>query len=152
MLKKYLLCILIAGSGGLGGCSGIATRMQDRYAAVEPQERYFAATPKIVYEAAQLAVKRVGLLLGRKSFATGRIEAYAPIRSGDPTSDARQTTLSVRLDAADPASTRVGVLVWEHLQGNFPGGVSEQALPQHSLYILYFTALEQVLREKGSLK
>ena len=152
MINKNILLLLIGVSGLLGGCSSIATRMQDRYVAVAPQERVFAATQKIVYEAAQLAVKRVGLLLGRKSFASGRIEAYTPIRSGDPTSDARQTTLSIRLDAADPASTRVGVLVWEHLQGAFPGGVSDQALPQHGLYIMYFDALEQVLRENGSLR
>ena len=63
MIKKNVLFLLIGVSGLLGGCSSIATRMQDRYVAVAPQERIFSATPKIVYEAAQLAAKRVGLLL-----------------------------------------------------------------------------------------
>jgi Flp pilus assembly pilin Flp len=136
----------------LAGCDSMSTRVEDRFTAVSPHTRVFAAGMKAVYEAAQRAVKNVGLQVGRKSIGEGRIEAYAGIRGGDEVRDTRQTALNIRLFETDDGDTRVELLVSENTEGKFPGGVSKQDLREHSLYELYYTALQQVLLESGALK
>ena len=122
----------------------MSTRVQERFSPVPPQTRVFEADRRMVYAAGQAAVKDIGLMLGRTSLTDGRIDAYAPIRAGDNLRDTRQTTMQVRFSEA-VGGTEVALLVFESTEGNFPGGVSEQALRQHSLYVLYFSALEQAL-------
>ncbi len=136
----------------LAGCDSMSTRMADRFASVPPHARVFAADQKTVYSAAQTAVRNVGLRLGRTSIAKWSIDGYAPIRSGSATSDARQTTIEIRLFETEALETRVEVLVWEHAKGGFPGGVSEQAKREHSLYDIYYAALQQVLQDSESSK
>jgi hypothetical protein len=133
----------------LGGCDSASTSVQERFATVEPHRRVFSAPRKVVFEAAVQAVKDVGLELGRKSFAAGTIEGYAGIRNADGARDARQTTIQIRLVETDNLETRVELLVSEHTEGSFPGGVSEKVLREHSLYELYFAALQQILSAKG---
>lgn len=149
---KYLVFFTLSVAAFLSGCESMSSRVHDRFAAVPPQTRTFAANRRAVFSAGQVAVKNVGLLLGHKSLDQGVIEAYAPIRSGDATSDTRQTTLEIRLTDTDDSGTQVALLVSEHTEGDFPGGVSEQDLREHSLYQMYFAALEQVLLENGSIK
>ena len=136
----------------LSGCDSMSSRVRDRFTAVPPQTRIFAANKKAVFNAGLIAVKNVGLLLGRKSLPNGLIEAYAPIRSGDEAKDTRQTTMKINLSETGDNQTEVALLVSEDTEGSFPGGVSEQDLREHSLYELYFTALQQVLLENGSIK
>jgi hypothetical protein len=134
------------------GCESMSARVQERFATVEPHTHVYAESMKSVYGAAVQAVKNSGLLLGRKSFQDGRIEGYAPIRSGDETKDTRQTTIQVRVIEVGVGQTRVELLVFEHTEGAFPGGVSEQALRDHGLYETYFAALQQVLDGSVSKK
>jgi LmbE family N-acetylglucosaminyl deacetylase len=136
----------------MSGCESMSSRVQERFSTVAPHTRIYAADQRTVYYAAQVAVKNAGLLLGRTSIARGSIDGYAPIRSGDAAQNARQTTIEIRLFETDALDTRVEVLVWEHQEGSFPGGVSEQALREHSLYENYYAALQQVLEEGGALK
>jgi hypothetical protein len=136
----------------LAGCESVSSRMQERFTPVAPHTRMFPFARKVVYEAAQQAVKNTGLLLGRKSLAQGLVEGYAPIRTADNTHDASQTTIQVRLTETDSGDTQVDVVVSEHTEGSFPGGISEQPQREHSLYDLYFAALQQVLTEKAPLK
>ncbi len=136
----------------LAGCESMSSRMEERFSSVPPHTRTFAADRRAVFEAAQVAVKNVGLLLGRTSLAKGRIEAYAPIRAGDATSDARQTTMQIDLTETNAGETEVALLVSEQKEGGFPGGVSEQPLREHSLYETYFAVLQQVLAENGAVK
>jgi hypothetical protein len=147
-LSFVFLCVALL----TAGCESVSSRMEERFSGVAPHTRIFPASQKAVYNAALQAVKNSGLLLGRKSMGEGRIQGYAPIRSGDATQDARQTTIEVRLFETDAADTRVELLVWEHTEGGFPGGVSERALAEHGLYGDYFAALEQVLAANGDLK
>jgi hypothetical protein len=135
----------------LAGCESMSSRVSERFASVPPHTRTFSADHRKVYYAAQTALKSVGLLLGRTSIASWSIDGYAPIRSGTATSDARQTTIEVRLFETESLETRVDVLVWEHTEGGFPGSVSEQAQREHSLYDIYYAALQQVLQESGTL-
>ena len=147
-MKQYLLglCGVVA---LLAGCESMSSRVQERFTPVPPHTQVFAAGQKTVYYAAQLAVKKVGLLLGHTSIANWSVAGYAPIHSGDATSDTRQTTIEIRLSETGENQTEVAVLVWDHTEGRFPGGVSEQAFRDHSLYESYFAALQQVLAEGG---
>lgn len=147
---KFPSFLLLGAFAFLAGCESMSTRMTERFASVPPHTRIFAADQKTVYYAAQTAVKNVGLLLGRTSIAKWSIDGYAPIRSGTATSDARQTTIEIRLFETESFETRVDVLVWEHAEGGFPGGVSEQPRREHSLYELYYAAVQQVLQESGA--
>ncbi len=148
---KNLAIVTLCTATLLTGCEAVSSRMQERFSPVPPRTRTFAATRKVVYEAGRQAVKNVGLLLGRASFAQGRIEGYAPITAGDATRDTRQTTIEISLTETDSGDTQVGLLVWEHTEGNFPGGVNERVLREHSLYEVYFAALQQILLENGVL-
>ncbi|MDB6115447.1 MAG: hypothetical protein JWQ62_2392 [Lacunisphaera sp.] len=150
-MKSFFL-FLLGASLLLTGCESMSSRMSDRFSSVPPHTRVFAADQKAVYYAAQAAVKNVGLLPGRTSIAKWSIDGYAPIRSSTETSDARQTTIEVRLFETENLETRVEVLVYEQTEGSFPGGKSAQALREHSLYENYFAALQQVLEANGALK
>jgi len=136
----------------LSSCDSVSSRVHERFSTVPPQTRVFAAERRAVYNAGQVAAKNVGLLLGRTSLAQGVIEAYAPIRSGDLTSDTRQTTLRINFSETDDGETKVDLLVSEQTEGDFPGGKGEKDLRVHSLYELYFSALQQVLLENGAIK
>lgn len=136
----------------LAGCESMSTRLAGRFANVPPHTRTFAVDQKTVYYAAQTALRKTGLQLGRTSIAKWSIDGHAPVRSSTATSDARQTTIEIRLFETETLETRVEVLVWEHTEGGFPGSVSEQALREHSLYELYYAALQQVLQDRGMLK
>lgn len=136
----------------LAGCDSMSSRVEERFAPVPPHTRTFAADRHAVFEAAQSAVKDVGLLLGRSSFAKGHVEGYTPIRTGDATSDSRQTTIRIDLTQTGEGETEVALTVSEQNEGKFPGGVSEQALREHSLYETYFAALQKILTENGALK
>ena len=136
----------------VAGCESMSTRMAGRFANVLPHTRIFAADQKTVYYAAQTAVRKAGLQLGRTSIAQWSIDGYAPVRSGTAASDARQTTIEIRLFENETLETRVELLVWEHTEGGFPGSVSGQALREHSLYEIYYAALQQVLQDGGMLK
>lgn len=146
---KILALVLLAGALLPAGCESMSTRMTERFTKVPPHTRIFAADQRTVYFAAQLAVKNAGLLLGRTAIADWIINGYAPIRTGNATRDARQTTIEIRLFETESLETRVEVLVWDHVEGSFPGGVSEQALREHGLYESYFAALQQVLAGNG---
>lgn len=143
--RLWLVALALA---ALCGCDSVSSRVQDRFSAVEPHAQVFPQPRKLVFAAAQKAVKDVGLQLGRSSLASGTIEGYADIRAANSTDDARQTTIRVKLVEADDGATRVELLVYEQTEGGFPGGLSEKALRQHSLYDLYFTALQQVLNKE----
>lgn len=142
LLPLLALCVLLT------GCESVSSRMHERFAPIQPKTRAFAADRKEVFKAAQQAVKDVGLLLGATSAAQGRINGYAPIRPGDSMRDTRQTTIDITVTEA-AGGTEVAVIVNEHSEGTFPGGVSGQSLREHSLYGLYFAALDALLPVKG---
>ena len=150
-MKSFALLALCA-VAMLAGCDSMSSRVQERFSTVPPHTRTFAADRRAVFNAAQLAVKNLELLLGKTSYSNGLVEAYAPIRPGDATRDARQTTMQVNLTDAAAGETEVAILVFENTEGAFPGGVSRQALREHSLYEMYFSALQQALIENGSVK
>ncbi len=149
---KFFFLLALSATLLLAGCESLSTRVHERFSPVPPQTRIFAASLKVVYPAAQRAVKNAGLLLGHTSLARGSIDGYAPIRSGSAATNARQTTLEIRLTELGPDQTEVAVLVWDHTEGDFPGGTSEQAFRQHGLYETYFAGLQQLLQEDGAGK
>ena len=154
-MKSFLVLLLCGFASFLGGCDSmdsVPTRVHDRFTAVPPQIRVYAADKRAVFKAAQVAVKNVGLLVGHTSFDKGIVEGYAPIRPGDAVHDTRQTTMQLELAETPEGDTKASLLVSENTEGSFPGGVSKQDLPTHSLYGLYFAALEQVLQESGAIK
>ncbi len=142
---KTSLWLVVLSLALLGGCDSVSSRVQDRFTPVEPHAQVFPQPRKLVFAAAQKAVKNVGLQLGRSSPGSGTIEGYADIRAANSTDDARQTTIRVKLAEAEDGGTRVELLVYEQTEGGFPGGLSEKPLREHSLYDLYFAALQQVL-------
>lgn len=150
-MKPFAIFALCA-AAFLTGCDSMSSRMHDRFSTVPAQTRVFAAGRRDVFNAGKVAVKNVGLLLGKASLSQGLIEAYAPIRSGDAIQDTRQTTMKINMAETADGETEVALVVSENTEGSFPGGVSQQDLRTHSLYELYFAALQQVLTENGSLK
>ncbi|WP_438483607.1 hypothetical protein [Oleiharenicola lentus] len=149
---RSLAFVLIALVALVSGCESVSTRVQDRFSGVPPQVRYYAADSKDVYDAGIKAVKSLELNLGRTSRSNGTIEAYNSIRAGDAIHDTRQTSMRLQIFPADGGETKVELLVTEATEGSFPGGVSEQQLRVHSLYELYFGALQRQLLEAGTLK
>ena len=135
----------------LTGCDTVSNHISERFEAVPPKTRNYPVEQKIVFEAAQQAVRTIDFRLSRAAGAQGIVDGISRIQSGDSLRDARQHSIEVRLHAYEPGTTQVDVLVREQQESADFAGATNLALREHGLYDSYFAALEQALREKGAL-
>ena len=133
------------------GCDSVSSRISERFEGVPPKTRSYPVGQKIVFEAAQQAVRRIDFQLSRTAVAQGIVDGISRIQPGDAFSEARQHSIEVRLHSFEAESTQVEVLVREQQESAAFAGATNIPLREHGLYDAYFAALEQVLREKGVL-
>ena len=145
---KRLLLPLVCATLLLAGCDSLSSRVHERFATVPPQTRVFEASPRAVFEAGQLAMKRLDFVLTRTAFAQGIITGFSRIQTSDSFRDSRQFKLEMRLHEAGPGRTEVAVLLHEQESTAGRGLGIDTILREHGLYGSYFDALEQALKEK----
>jgi hypothetical protein len=142
-LATFALAFLLA------GCDSVSERISARFEPVPPKARTYPAEQKVVFEAAQAAVRRIDFQLSRSASAQGIVDGISRIQPGDSFRDAKQHSIAVRIHAYEPGRTQVEVLVREQQESADFAGATNLPLREHGLYDSYFAALEQALREKG---
>lgn len=146
---RSLLFATLSLSFLLAGCDSVSERISQRYETVPPKSRHYQADQKVVFEAAQIAVRQIDFQLTRTAVAQGIVDGISRIQTGDSFSDARQHSIEIRLRTYDVGATLVEVLVKEQQESANFKGATEIVLREHGLYDSYFAALEQALKEKG---
>jgi len=142
------LCLL-AGLGLLfAGCESVSERVADRFKSDPPQTKRVASGKKVVFYAAQKALKRMGFEVTRSALAQGSVNARSSIRDTAIFGAGRQFLLEVQISAADTGSN-VRVKLIELLEGDFKVGATGKLLQTHGLYDTFFAQIEQALREEG---
>lgn len=136
----------------LSGCQAVSSRMKERFAPVPPQVRTFEAERKAVYEASQVALRKMGFNVTRAAEAQGIVNGISGIRSSDVFRNSRQYVLELRIASYDPGVTSVSALLHEYNEGDVKAGPTDQILREHGIYDSYFEMLQRVLVENGTLK
>jgi len=139
---------LILAATLLAGCSTLSEQWHERVDAPPAQERDFPGDTRLVYFAAQTALKRLGFVLTRSSLGDGVVVGHSAIQPGDPTRSARQWQMRVSLADIDGRSVAVGLLLTEQQEGGVLGGAMQSRVREHGLYESYFEALQQVINEQ----
>lgn len=132
----------------LAGCATLSEQWHERVEAPPAKERDFPGDTRMVYFAAQTALKRLGFVLARSSLGDGVVIGHSAIQPGDPTRSARQLQMRVTLADVDGRSVAVGLLLIEHTEGGIRGGAVQSRVREHGLYESYFEALQQVINEQ----
>lgn len=130
------------------GCE--STSISDRFTAVPPQVVTVDGDMEQVYFAAQKAFRRLDFVLTRS--VMGRVEAASAINTSVTFGDSRQTVARVKLREVGPDQCDVELSVTEEVTSKSMGGTRQQNLREHSFFQIYFTTLQQVLREIAAEK
>lgn len=125
-------------------------RVQDRFAAVNPKVSVYEGDPRTVYVAAQVAFKRLDYNLLRTNLGNLRVEAASRINSSVAFRDSRQLVALVEIRAVSPTQSEVTMHLKQLVEGEGPGGASEQGLREHGFFDTYFSVLQQVLAEQST--
>lgn len=141
--------ILLCATALLAGCESMPSRVQDRFSAVPPKVRTFAASQDKVYPAAQHAFKRLDFMLTRTK--PSQVEAVSRINTSAAFADSRQMSAIVHLTPVGPNQTDVEVTLREEVLSKSFGGTRQQDMREHSFFALYFATLQQVLQDEGTL-
>jgi len=121
--------------------------MPDRFATVPPEVEIVNGNVEEVHAAAQRAFRRLSMNVIRAPM--GRVEAASAINTSETFGDSRQIVARVKITEAEPGKSSVELTVTEEVSSSSMGGTRQQALREHSLFQLYFTTLQQVLRERS---
>jgi hypothetical protein len=132
-----LLALLFA------GCES----MPDRFETVPPEVQVMDGAVEEVHAAAQKAFRRLDLKVIRAPM--GRVEAASAINTSETFGDSRQIVARVKITQAEPGRASVELTVTEEVGSSSMGGTRQRALREHSLFQLYFTTLQQVLKERA---
>jgi hypothetical protein len=144
-LRCYLVplfCVLLA------GCESVS--IPERFSSVPPQVITVNGEVEEVYAAAQKAFKRLDFVVTRS--VMGRVEAASSIKTSVTFGDSKQVVARVRIVQAEPGRSEVELSVTEEVSSESMGGTRQQALREHSLFQIYFSALQQVLQERAAEK
>lgn len=143
-----LLSSLLAGSALiLAGCESMPGRFAST---VPPKVQVVEGSPEQVYFAAQQAFKRLDFVLTRS--VMGRVEAASAIHTSETFGDSRQQVAKLAIHELEPGKSEVELWVTEETASQSVGGTRRQALPENGFYALYFTTLQQVLKERAADK
>jgi hypothetical protein len=151
--KALPCCLLLAAIWGLlAGCASIDS-VKDRFAGVPPKTRLVQGEPRQVYDAARLAMEKLGCEFVGGGPAQGRLEGLSRIGGGDSFGSARQRSISIHLQPLDGGSVEVQVLLKETIEDNFDrlnNPAVETTLRDSASYDAFFAELERLLQaQKG---
>lgn len=145
----FLCGIVLLINSGCESTESMPQRMRERFATPEPKTRIFEADARSVFEAAQLAVKRLDFQVSRAAFNQGIVKGYSRLQPGDTFGKARQYTIDVRITPLDDKRIELAVILREQAESASFAGATDIPLREHALYDSYFAAFEQALREKA---
>ncbi len=132
------------------GCDSLPTGVRERFGPVPPKVREFDGDLRTVYNAAEVAFKRLDFVLTDASGAPTHLEASSPISTSDSMGDSRQLVVTIRLRDAGQGRTEVEALVSLQVENSSLGGVAARNQREHGFYESFFTTVQQVLQERAT--
>ena len=152
-LKTLRSLILLAAVWGfLGGCTSLESMrdtVKDRVAGVPPKVRVVEGESRQSYEAARLAMEKLGYRFASGGPAQGRLEGFTRIDGGRDFGSSRQRSISIHLEPLDGGKIEVQVLLTEIAEedsNRAAGAPVETPLRESASYDTFFAALERQLQ------
>lgn len=146
---RLLALLTLAATFFASGCDSVSSRISERFEGVPPKTRAYQTEEKVVFESAQVALKKLDFQLSRTAIAQGIVDGRSRIHQGETFRDAKQYAIEIRLRTPEPGWTTTEVLIREQQESADFAGATNIALREHGLYDSFFAALEQTLRERG---
>ena len=146
----FLVCIAMVVT--LAGCEsneGFSSRMHERLEPT-PKVQVFQGDPKVIFEAAQSAMRALDFQISRSGLAQGFVNGHSRLQASDSFGKSRQYVMEVRLHSYDPGKTEVSAVLREQEESTSFAGATDIPIREHGLYGSYFTALEQALKDKAA--
>jgi hypothetical protein len=149
MTDRTLRCCLILFVAGslLAGCAQFES-VKDRFTPAPPQTRVVPGEPRHVYDAARLAMEKLGYAFASGGPAQGRLEGISEIATGGSFGSAQQRAISVQIRPAEAGSVEIQVLIKETVERDADrstGLATEQTLRAPAAYESFFSLLNQLL-------
>ena len=148
---RPLIFLLVASLGfAFAGCESggaLPDRMRDRFNAPQPKTQTIEGDQKVVFEAAQSALRRLDFQISRSGLAQGIVNGHSRLQAAASFGKARQYTLEIRLHSYEPGKTAVSAVLREQEESSSFAGATDLPIREHGLYSSFFAALEQALKE-----
>jgi len=151
-MRRLFIVSIALGALALAGCESgdsLPTRIRERFEPVQPKIRVFDADQRTVFDAAQVAMRRIDFQVSRARAVEGVVSGHSGLRSGESFGTAQQFSLEVHLQSVEPGKTEVSVVLREQEESSSFAGATDIPVREHGLYDAFFGQLEQVLREKN---
>jgi hypothetical protein len=143
-----LLAVACAVLGGCESVESVGNTVKDRFSAIPPKARTVEGDPRQVYEAARLALGKLGYHFAGGGAAQGRLEGYSRIGEDSDFRSSRQRSISIRLQALDGGKVDVRVQMTEIIEDDSnPSAMpaTETPLRDSPAFDVYFDELEHCL-------
>ena len=143
------LVLALAGCGSVG--ADFKTSVSEKFTGPTYRTKVVTADGRAAYEAAKLAVEKLGFRVTGGGPAQGRIEALNQLSANDSLQGARQLALKVKLSPLTTGGTELAMLITEQVQDDFnkgTGQVTETPLRESAIYEVFFRTVEQTLAAK----
>lgn len=141
-----VVLLSFAGLSAFSGCDSLSSVRQKIAAREAPHTHLFKATSRATYEAARVAIDKMGFKFVRGGAAQGELEAVSAIGSGDTLSSSRQITLRMKLDGSVEGATEASVWMSEIIErdsSNHAGMGTGSPLRDTPLYEVFFRNVQQ---------
>jgi len=142
-------CIVLAVAGiVLAGCTQFES-VKDRFTPAPPQSRVVRGEPRQVYDAARLAMEKIGYQFANGGPAQGRLEGISAIARGGSFGAAEQRSITISLRPAEAGQVEVRVLIKETIERDSDRSTAmatEESLRDPAPYERFFGLLEQLLK------
>jgi len=130
------LALLLLAAGCSSNLANLREKIRPTYQAVN-----FEGEQPAAFDAALVALGKMGFRVTSSGAAQGKIEATTPVMPASPQSPARQTTASVRFAVAPNNCTAIQILFTD-IVDNSPGGgrdgfATKQPLVSSPLYTIF---------------
>ena len=148
----FTLCLLAVAWSLVAGCASIESvrsTVKERIEGVPPKVRIVQGEQRQVYEAARLAIDKLGYQQVGGGPAQGRLEGLSRIGGGDDFRSSRQRSISIRLLPREGGNVEVQVLLQEIIEDNFnklANSATETPLRDSAGYDAFFEELERQLQ------
>ncbi len=147
MSTRILSCGLAFTAVLLAGCTQFES-VKERFTPATPQVRVVKGGQRQVYDAARLAMEKLGYRVTGGGPAQGRLEGLSEISRGGSFGAAQQWSIAIRLEPAEAGSVEVQVLIRQTVEREGEGQsgtATDQALRDPAAYESFFQRLNLLL-------
>lgn len=145
----FLALLSLAVFSGCESFSDATSSVREKLSAREqPRTHIYKAPQRATYDAARIAVERVGFRFIRGGAAQGELEAVSGLSSSDTLRGSRQVTLKLRLNATLEGGTEASLLLSEIIESDSSGRAGQgtsTTLRDTPLYEVFFRNVQQAL-------